>query len=146
MSFTNVTEVDIEVPQATLARLFADPANLTQWMDDMDRIEPISGQLGMPGSRFRMVPKQGDRVFVATVVERDLPSEVDLDLDNESLSIATKATFTPLTPATTRLRHEQEFTFKGLIGRIVGALSRRAMHRAQRRHMQGLKRFAEQHA
>jgi len=146
MSFKNVTEVDIAVPQTKLASLFADPSQFTQWMHDMERIEPISGQLGMPGSRFRMVPKKGDRAFVATVTERDLPSEVDLSLDAKGLSIATKAKFTPLSAASTRLRHEQVFTFKGIAGRILGALSRPAMHRAQRRHMESLKRFAEEQA
>jgi hypothetical protein len=143
MAFKSVTEVDIDVPRTKLASLFADPSNFTRWMDDMERIEPISGEMGMPGSRFRMVPKMGDRSFIATVIERDLPSAVDLELDAPNLSIATTAKFTPLSAATTRLRHEQVFRFRGIMPRLFGALSHRSMRRAQERHMRGLKRFAE---
>jgi hypothetical protein len=143
MTFKNVVEVDIQVPQARLAGLFADPAKFTRWMHDMARVEPVSGELGMPGSRFRMVPKEGDWVFVATVLERNLPSEVDLDLDAEKLNISTKAFFQPLSADRTRLRHEQVFTFKGFFNKLLGAVARPAMRKAQRRHMEGFKRFAE---
>jgi len=144
VSFRNVVEVDILVPPARLAGLFADPMQFPRWMHDMARIEPVSGELGMPGSRFRMVPKRGDMVFVATVLGRNLPSEVDLNLDAEKVAILTKALFQPLSPERTRLRHEQVFSFKGFLGRLFGRLSRAAMHKAQRRHMEGFKRFAEE--
>ena len=143
MPFKNVVEVEIGVPQPRLAGLFADPAQFTRWMHDMARIEPVSGELGMPGSRFRLVPKQGDMIFVATVIERNLPSEVDLNLDAEKVSIFTRARFQPLSADRTRLRHEQVFSFKGFLGKLLGALSRPAMRKAQRRHMEGFKRFAE---
>ena len=143
MSRKSVTVVDVDMPQTRLASLFADPSQFTRWMHDMERVEPLSGELGMRGSRFRLVPKQGDMVFVTTVLERNLPSEVDLNLDAEQVAIFTRALFQPLSASRTRLRHEQVFTFKGLFNKLLGALSRRAMHKAQRRHMEGFKRFAE---
>jgi hypothetical protein len=72
----SVIEIEIGVPQARLAGLHADPQQNTKWMDDIERMEPISGQLGMPGSKYRLVPKSGDMVFVATVLDRSLPAEV----------------------------------------------------------------------
>ena len=54
----SVIELEINVPQARLAALFTDPQQNTRWMDDVDRIETISGQLGMPGSKYRLVPKK----------------------------------------------------------------------------------------
>jgi len=85
VSGNSVIEIDVDVPQARLASLFADPGQFTRWMHDMERVEPLSGKLGMPGSRFRLVPKRGEMVFVATVLERNLPSEVDLNLDAEQV-------------------------------------------------------------
>jgi hypothetical protein len=141
--YESATEIDIAVPQARLASLFADPTQNTEWMHDMNRVEPISGELGLRGSRYRLVPKKGDRTFVATVRERRLPSEVDLELDATDVAITTRAFFIPLSADRTRLRHEQVFTFKGIVNRIVGALARRAMRKAQRRHMEAFKQFAE---
>jgi hypothetical protein len=46
----STVELDINAPQAQLAELFADPRNNTGWMDDVERIEPVSGELGEPGS------------------------------------------------------------------------------------------------
>jgi len=51
----SVIELAIDVPQARLATLFADPQQTIGWMDDVDRVETISGQLGMPGSKYRWV-------------------------------------------------------------------------------------------
>ena len=45
-------------------------------MDDVDKIETIIGQLGMPGSKYRLVPKKGKMVFVATVLVRNLPADL----------------------------------------------------------------------
>jgi hypothetical protein len=56
-----------------VAALWADPRNNVKWMNDIDRIEPISGELGMPGSKYRLVPKKEGMEFVATVISRDLP-------------------------------------------------------------------------
>ena len=39
----SVIELESDVPQARLATLFADPQQNTKWMDDVDRVETISG-------------------------------------------------------------------------------------------------------
>ena len=139
----SVVEVEIHVPQARLADLYADPKQNTKWMDDMERIEPISGELGMPGSKYRLVPKKGDMVFVATVLARNLPAELHLSLEARNVIISVKGFFTALSPRSTRLTHEQVYSFKGLLYKVVGFLARRAIKKAQRRHMEAFKRFAE---
>ena len=139
----SVVEIEIQVPQARLADLYADPKQNTKWMDDIERIEPISGELGMPGSKYRLVPKKGDTVFVATVLGRDLPTDLHLSLEAKNVTISVKGRFTALSPGSTRLTHEQVFSFKGLFNKLVGFLARRAIKKAQRRHMDAFKRFAE---
>jgi hypothetical protein len=139
----SVVEIEIHVPQARLAALFADPAQNTKWMDDVERIEPMSGALGMPGSKYRLMPKKGDMVFVATVLARNLPGELHLSLEAKNVTVSVKGLFTALSPTNTRLTNEQVFSFKGMFSKIVGFVARRAIKKAHRRHMEGFKRFAE---
>ncbi len=141
----SVIELEIDVPQARLAALFADPQQNTRWMDDVDRVETISGQLGMPGSKYRLVPKKGKMVFVATVLARNLPTESHLSLEASNVTVSVKGTFVTLSSDRTRLTSEEVFSFKGPLNRVFGFLARRAIKNAHRRHMEAFKRFAEAH-
>ena len=141
----SVIELEIDVPQARLATLFADPQQNTKWMDDVDRVETISGQLGMPGSKYRLVPKKGKMVFVATVLARNLPSESHLSLEASNVTVSEKGLFGALSSDRTRLTSEEVFSFKGPLSKVFGFLAQGAIRRAHRRHMEAFKRFAEAH-
>jgi hypothetical protein len=112
-------------------------------MDDVDRVEPISGLLGMQGSKYRLVPKTGGMEFVATVVGRDIPAELRVSLEGRIVTVAVTARFAAISPMRTRLTHEQAFNFKGLFNKLGGLLARGAIKRAQRRHLEAFKRYAE---
>ena len=139
----STVELDIDLPQVRLAGLFADPANSTKWMDDLERYEPVSGQPGSPGSTYRLVPKKGDMVFLATVISNDLPHESRLRLDGSNVLVSITVRYVALSPQKARLISEEVFTFKGLLGRIMGFVARPAIRRAHRRHMEAFRRFAE---
>ena len=140
-------ELDIRAPQAEVAELFADPRHNPEWMDDIDRIEPVSGELGQPGSVYRMVPKkQSDMAFVATVVRRVLPTQVSLSLSADQVSVAITDTFKPVSDGTTRLISEEVFSFRGRLGKIIGFVSQPMIRRAHRQHMESFKRYAERAA
>ena len=141
----SVIELEIDVPQARLATLFADPQQNTKWMDDVDRVETISGQLGLPGSKYRLVPKKGKMVFVATVLARNLPSGSHLSLEASNVTVSVKGLFGALSLDRTRLTSEEVFSFKGPLSKVVGFLAQGAIRRAHRRHMEAFKRFAEAH-
>lgn len=136
-------ELEIDAPQAHVAELMADPRNNLRWMDEIDRIEPISGELGQPGSVYRLVPKKGTFVFVATVVTRALPTELRLSLQADTVSVSVADTFLALSDDKTKLLSEEVFTFKGLFGTVTGFFARPSITRAHRRHMESFKRFAE---
>jgi hypothetical protein len=141
----STVEVDVNVPQATLAALFADPRLCKEWMDDLDRYEPISGAPGMPGSTYRLVPKTGRMVFVATVQARNLPNDVRLSLDASNVTVTVTGTFVAVEPTRSRLRSEEVFTFKGALGKLVGFFAQTVIRSAHRRHIHAFKRFAEKH-
>jgi hypothetical protein len=138
----SIVEVEINAPQQKVAELHADPCNNPKWMRDVARYEPVSGEAGMPGSTYRLVPKEGGMIFSATVVERNLPSELKLRLETQGITIDVTARFNALSPEKTRLVSEQEFTFAGESAPVSADIEDaiRASHRA---HIEDFKHFVE---
>ena len=142
----SVVELDIAAQQSIVADLYMDPANNPEWMEELDRIEPISGDLGEPGSVYRMVPKRDDMVFVATVLAKHPPSETRLSLVAPGTSVSIQVRLHKLAWDRTRFISEETFRFKGLRRTAMGLLAAPAIKRAHRRHMLAFKRFVERHA
>ena len=141
----SVVEIDIAAQQSIVAALYMDPANNPKWMDELDRIEPISGDLGEPGSVYRMVPKRDDMVFVATVLAKHHPNETRLALVAPGTSVSIQVRLHKLAWDRTRFISEEEFRFEGWVGTARGLLAAPAIKRAHRRHMLAFKRFAERY-
>jgi len=140
----SVVELEIGQSQDKLAALLADPTNSTAWMDDIQRYEPVRGQPGTPGSQYRLVPKKGSMVFLATVVSRDLPNESRLRLEASNVVVSITARFSAVSHDRARLVSEEVFEFKGLLHKIFGLLTTPVIKKAHRQHMEAFKRFAEQ--
>jgi len=145
----STVDLAIDAPLPRVAELFANPANNPEWMDDLERIEPVTGELGRAGSVYRMVPKKGQfggKEFVATVLKRALPGEVQLALDAEGVSMVATDTFQRVSDVKTRMISEETFTFKGIGAKLFGLLARGRIKAAHRKHIEAFKRFAEGHA
>ena len=138
--------VEINLPQGQVAELFSNPRHLTQWMHDVERVEAVSGELGVPGSKYRLVPKKGNMVFVATVLVRDLPHESRLRLDSSKVVVSVTATFQPLTATKTLLVSHEVFSFMGALSAVLGFFAQTAVRKAHRRHIEAFKTFAETHS
>ena len=143
MAVKSTVDIDIHAPQTAVAELFADPRNNPKWMDDLERVELVSGEVGAAGSQYRMVSPDARMNFVATVRDRDLPNEVRLRLDGSNVVVDITDRFTTPSQGVTRLVSEEIFTFKGPIARIFGILAQNRIRDAHRRHMMSFKRFAE---
>jgi hypothetical protein len=139
-------ELVIRAPLPEVAALFSEPRQNPEWMDEAAWVEPLRGQLGETGSAYRIVPKEGRGAFVATVVTRRLPDEVRLVLERDDMSVAIEGRFVPISAEHTKLISEETFTFKGVLGKVMGLFARRAMRRAHRLHMEQFKRLAESRA
>jgi hypothetical protein len=135
--------VEIDAPLAMVADLFADPSKNAEWMDDVKRFEPIGGEQGMPGSTYRLVPKKGSMVFVATVVSRSLPNDLRLTLEASNVTVAVHGTLSTLPDGRTRLVSEEEFTFRGFWSAAFALLARSSIQKAHRHHIESFKRFVE---
>jgi hypothetical protein len=141
----SVIELEIARPLENVAALLADTGNMTKWMDDLERVEPLNGELGMPGSTFRMVGKAGrpQSDFVVTVTGRMLPKTLRLKLQSPSVDVAIADTFTSLSARRTKLVSEEWFRFHGLFNTLFGFLAQSKIRKHHRRHMESFKRFAE---
>ena len=138
----STVEIEINKPQQEVAKLFADPANNLKWMHDLKSYEPVSGEQGEPGSTYRLVPKKGNMIFLATVVSRK-PSELKLDLEASNVHVAITGKVIAESPAKTKLISEEVFTFKGLFSTIFGFFAGKSIKSVHRRHIEEFKKFAE---
>jgi hypothetical protein len=141
----SLVEVEINLPQKEAAELYADPRNNSKWMHDIARYEPLTGEEGMPGSIYRLVPKEGDMIFVATVVERNLPDELRLHLEASEVEVEVRGTFFSLSPTWTKFISEEVFTFKDADDETVSPSVKEDIKAAHRKHIEDFKRFAENH-
>ena len=141
----SVVEVEINLPQKEAAELYADPRLNSTWMHDIARYEPLSGEEGMSGSTYRLVPKEGDMIFIATVVERNLPDELRLHLEAFEVEVEVRGTFISLSPIRTKFISEEVFTFKGADEETVSPSVKEDIKAAHRQHIKDFKRFAENH-
>ena len=124
--------------------LFADPANMTQWMP-LERYEHIGGEIGAVGSKFRMVPKRRSRqiAFLVRVNDMYLPERYALLLRSRKVEILSTTTFTALAKDRTRLVSEETYVFPGLARRMIGFFMRNRARRRHRALMESFKRFVE---
>jgi hypothetical protein len=139
----SVVEVEIDRQLQEVAELFANPRNNLKWMHDVKSYEPLSGEQGMPGSTYRLVPKEGDMIFLATVVERNLPDELRVNLEASTVDIAMTGRMVPLSPTRTKLISEEVFTFKSSDNETVASSVKDAIKANHRRHIEDFKHFAE---
>lgn len=139
----SVVKVDVDASADAIAAVLADPKSSPKWMDDVKRVEGVSGRTGSVGSRFRLVPKQGSRVFVATVTARDLPTRYRLSLEAPDLTVAVANQLIKLSNRRTRLISEEEFRFKSAFSRAFGFVTRMAIRRTHQRRMIALKHYVE---
>ena len=138
----SIVEVDINKPQREVAALFADPANNPKWMHDLDHYEPITGNQGLEGSKYRLVPKKGKMIFVVTVLERK-PDKLKLGLDASNVHVSVNGELKSLSSEMTRLTSEEIFTFKGLFSKIFGLFAGNSIKKVHRKHIEEFKKFAE---
>jgi hypothetical protein len=136
-------EVNIAAAPVLVAELFSDPSRNVEWMNDVERIEALRGNLGEVGSVYKIIPKDNGLCFVATVLAVDLPNRLRLSLDEKTVSVSVNATFVRLSETMTKLISEEQFMFKGLLKRFFSIFVRTSIKRAHRRHIESFKRFAE---
>jgi hypothetical protein len=138
----DIVEVEIAAPPDVVAQRYSDPSNNPKWMTDLKHYEPISGERGGVGSKYRLSTRSGMN-FVATVVRCDLPESVELLLESPSVAVSIKTTFEALPSGGTRLMSAEKFRFKSIIGKAGSLFARHGIKKAHTEQMAAFKRFVE---
>ena len=135
-------ETEIDAPKARVAELYSNPDNNVKWMHDIKGCEHISGKPGMPGSKYRFVPKKGTMEFVATILQKK-PNQYKLKMEASNVDVLVTGTFIALSPQKTKFVSEEVFTFKGFFNKVFGFFAGSAVKKVHTRHMKAFKKFAK---
>jgi hypothetical protein len=140
----SVVVVVIDASPKTVATLFADPTQSAQWMQSVERCEPVSGKPGLQGSVYRLVPKSKHdaMTFTGTIVQR-LPNDVHMLLDAPDVTVDVQGSLESLPDGRTRFTSKEVFSFKGTWKRALGVFSKPGIHKTHRKQIQAFKKLAE---
>lgn len=138
------TEVEIDLPVDRVVGLFDNPDNLPLWMDGFDRIEPVRGAAGTPGSVSRLIFKQGKRemIMTETIEKHDLPSELTCVYEARGVTNRNTTRFEDL-GGRTLYRTENEFKFSNLPMKVFSWIMPGAFKKQSLKYMTAFKEFAE---
>ncbi len=120
MQFT--CQVTINQPIDKVVQLFQDPTNLPHWQDGFIKLEPISGTPKQPGSKTRLLYKQGRGTMelIETLQVYNLPQEMIGEYYHKHMTNTMRVTFTQLSPTSTQYTTEIEYTsFRGLLPKFM---------------------------
>jgi len=82
-------------------------------------------------------------IFLATVVERNLPHELRLHLEASGVDVVISGKLIAISNTRTKLISEEVFTFKGVDDATVSPVVKDAIKATHSRHIEDFKRFAE---
>lgn len=137
-------EIIIDLPRNRVVELMNDPQNLKKWQPTLKHYEPISGEMGQPGAKMRLVYDMngGEMEMVETVTARNLPDSLAMTFDANNVHNTVVNRFIDIGPNQTRWEMDSEFTFSGFMV-IMALFMRGAFPKQTRQNMQLFKDFAE---
>jgi hypothetical protein len=97
----------------------------------------------MPGSTCRLLTKEGDMIFPATIVERNLLPLLRLHPETAGVDGAVPGKLIARSPSKTKLIPQVVFAFKGAGNVTAGPAVEEAIRAMHRRHSEDFRRFAE---
>ena len=140
----DVVIVNINAPKRKVAALLADPSKHPDWRADIARYEPVSGEPGQPGSKYRLIPKRGGFLFTGTVQRRSLPNRLRVTLESPTTTFELRGTLTSLPGDRTQLVSEEVISFKGVWSKTVGLLTGPSFRKTHRQNIEAFKKLAEE--
>ena len=138
--------IDIDKPQAVVARYFADPQYLSEYQEGFLRKELVSGQPGQQGAISNMYYKMGksEMELQETIIANHLPQSFEGHYHHKHMDNTMKCTFTPLSENKTRYESEVEYTrINWVMPRLMAILFPGAYRKPAERWMRNFKDFVE---
>jgi uncharacterized membrane protein len=137
-------ELTIDLPRERVIELFDDPDNLPKWQEGLRSFEHISGELGQPGAKSRLLYDMGRRQveMMETIEVRSLPDEFTGTYVADGVWNRVANRFFEQGDGTTRWQIDTEFRFSGFM-KIMSLFMRSAFPKQTRETMESFKAFAE---
>lgn len=104
--------ININRPQAKVAKLFAEPDNLREWQDGFLKKELVSGKAGEIGAVSKIYYKYGkrDMVLTETISSNKLPESFEARYHHQHMDNTMLCRFIPIDDNNTRYEYEFEYT------------------------------------
>jgi hypothetical protein len=137
------TEIILDLPHDRVVQLFDNPDNLAKWQIGLQSFEHVSGELGKPGAKSRLLYDMGGRKveMTETIEARSLPEEFSGTYEADGVWNGLSNRFYDEGDQT-RWEIETEFKFSGWM-RLLSFFMRGSFPKQTMETMQQFKRFAE---
>ncbi len=138
------TEVIIDLPRNRVIELFDDPDNLPKWQPGLRSFEHISGEVGQPGAKSKLVYEMGKRTIemTETIEKRDLPAEFTGIYEAKGVWNWNANYFHEAGPDKTRWVLDTDFRFSGFM-KIMALFMPGTFKKQTLQNMMDFKKFAE---
>lgn len=109
--------IEINKPISKVVELFDNPNNLQKWMDGLNKIEHLEGEVGKPGAKSKLsFERNGKKTeMIETIITRNLPEEFSGSYDVSGVHNIQNNRFLKIDENTTLYVSESEFQFKGFM-------------------------------
>lgn len=145
MKFT--CSVTINLPRATVIKLFDNPENLKEWQDGFHSFQPLEGSAGEKGSvaevTYLMGKSKKKMVITETVLKNNLPDEFIGHYHHEHMSNTMKNTFIDLGQQTRYDAEVHYLEFKGFMVKTIAFLFPGMFKKQVQKWLNQFKEFAE---
>lgn len=137
-------EIDINKPIDEIVELFNNTEHYFKWMQGLQSIEPLSGELGAVGSKsvykFKMDKREIE--MTETIIENNLPEAFITSYEAKGVYNIVSNGFKKIDEQNTKYISKQEFRFKGFM-KIIGFLMPGSFKKQSMTYLKAFKQFAE---
>lgn len=135
--------IDIDLPRDAVIDVFKDPEARLKWIPDLLQLEPIEGIPAQPGSKCRLIYRQGSGEIevIETVIERNLPDRFVSSYTTPGMNSTMASHFEDLGERT-RWRTDNTFSGTGLL-KLMPWVMPWVFKKRTLRLMQRFKNYAE---
>ena len=138
------TEFTINKPLDVVIEKFDSFDNLKEWQPDLVSYEHLSGEVGKPGAKTKLLYKfkKREMEMIETIERRDLPKAFDATYEAKNVWNRNKNSFKDNGNGTTQWITESEFKFKGFM-KVMGFLMPGAFKKQSKKIGERFKQYAE---
>lgn len=139
-------EIEIEKPIKHVVALFSDPSNTIKWLEGLKSTTLISGNLGEPGSKSKVIfeTPAGRMQLMETIISKNLPDEYVIRYEGDGYVGYTKHQFIKVDKTLTKFISSQDVELQGAL-KFVGGLISGTIKKQLERSTVCFKNFAESH-